>query len=175
MTLRTETDHWQRDLRQVGDRLHELGLPEQEGAQSLPGSLEKQRLAGVTEEELAAALQNPDLHSWEPWEEVRPNEYPLTRQELRRVFEFERFSEAIEFMNFMAPRFDAANHHPRWANEWRRVTIRLTTWAAGNRITDVDIRVARQIEQWHREFRMSLAVSGARTSILSSTDTSGPA
>ena len=109
----------------------------------------------MTEAELATALQDPDLRRWEPWEEVLPHEYPFTRQELRRVFEFATFAEAVKFMHFLAPRFDSVNHHPRWANEWVRVTIRLTTWAAGNRLTQIDLDVARQVEQWHREFRVS--------------------
>jgi pterin-4a-carbinolamine dehydratase len=154
MTLRTGTEEWHRDLKLIGDRLHALGLPEREGApQSLPAGLAKQRMPGLKEEELATALQDPDLRSWEPWEETLPNEYPLVRQELRRVFEFQTFSEAIRFINFLAPRFDRINHHPRWANEWLRVTIRLTTWAAGNRITQADLDVAHNVEQWHLEFR----------------------
>jgi len=156
LTLRTRTDEWHRDLKLIGDRLHVLGLPEREGApQSLPAGHPKQRLRAVTEEQLATALQEPDLRAWEPWEETLPHEYPSTLQELIRVFECETFSEAIQFMNFLAPRFDRVNHHPRWANEWRRVAIRLTTWAVGNKLTRVDLDVARQVEQWHREFNGS--------------------
>ena len=55
---------------------------------------------GLTEEELTAGLQELDLRSWEPWEEMLPSEYPSTRQELRRVLEFQSFSEAIRFMAF---------------------------------------------------------------------------
>ena len=61
MTLRTGTEEWQQDLKLIGDRLHLLGLAEREGApQSLPTGLEKQRLPGLTEEELTTALQEPD-------------------------------------------------------------------------------------------------------------------
>lgn len=154
VSLRTGTDAWSRDLRFIGDHLHSLGVPEREGApQPLPSAPHKRDLPGFTEQQLAAALKDPELRQWEPWEEVLANEYPARRQELRRVFEFGSFAEAIRFMAFLAPRFDQVNHHPRWANEWVRVAIRFTAWAAGNRITEVDINVARQVKSWFREFR----------------------
>ena len=76
------------------------------------------------------------------------------------MFEFENFSDAVEFMNFLAPRFDLVNHHPRWANEWRRVAIRLTTWAVGNKVTRVDLDVARQVEQWRRSSERCADLTG---------------
>jgi pterin-4a-carbinolamine dehydratase len=152
--LHTGTEAWYQGVKYIGDQLSGLGLKEREGkSQSLPSGPAKQRLPGMTEEQLSIALQDPALQAWEPWEETLPHEYPATRQELRRMFTFDTFAQAIAFMNFLAPRFDEANHHPRWANEWVRVLIRLTTWAAGNRITRVDLDVARKIEEWHQEFQ----------------------
>ena len=156
MTLRTGTEEWHRDLKLIGDRLHSLGLPEREGApQALPAGLIKQRLPGLTEEELATALQDPDLRSWEPWEEVLPHEYPLTRQELRRVFEFDAFAEAVKFMNFLAPRFRSCQSSPQMGERVGAGRDPPQTWAAGNRLTQVDLDVAKQVEQWHRDFRAS--------------------
>ena len=152
VALRTG-DAWDDDLKSIGDKLHRMGVAEREGGQRLPETPRKRALSGFTETQLIAALDQPELRSWEPWEEVLPSEYPAKRQELRRVFDFGSFAEAIGFMAFLAPRFDQENHHPRWANEWQRVAIRLSTWAAGNRITKEDIRVARKVEQWFLDFK----------------------
>ena len=154
IVLYTGTESWYQGVKYIGDQLSESGLKEREGKnQALPSGPAKQRLPAISEEQLSRELQDPALQAWEPWEETLPHEYPATRQELRRLFVFDTFAEAIAFMNFLAPKFNEVNHHPRWANEWVRVLIRLTTWAAGNRITEVDLRVARNIEEWHGEFQ----------------------
>jgi 4a-hydroxytetrahydrobiopterin dehydratase len=71
---------------------------------------------------------------------------------LRKNYIFSSFQEAIEFMAYLAPRFSRLNHHPRWSNEWRIVQIRLTTWDAGNKITDEDVQAAHEVELARKEF-----------------------
>jgi pterin-4a-carbinolamine dehydratase len=37
-------------------------------------------------------------------------------------------------------------HHPRWENQWRTVTVYLSTWDIGNKITALDIQLARAFD-----------------------------
>lgn len=53
-------------------------------------------------------------------------------------FLFDDFSQAFAFMVQVALLAEKANHHPDWSNCWNRVTIRLSTHDAGNRVTDKD-------------------------------------
>lgn len=42
---------------------------------------------------------------------------------------------------------EALNHHPYWTNCYSDLSIRLTTHAAGDRITAKDVELARRIER----------------------------
>jgi 4a-hydroxytetrahydrobiopterin dehydratase len=59
---------------------------------------------------------------------------------------FKDFREAFEFMTVVAEIAEAFQHHPDWRNVYNRVSIRLTTHDAGNRITERDQSLAAQIE-----------------------------
>lgn len=65
---------------------------------------------------------------------------------LFREVVFASFSEAIDFMLHAADEADALDHHPDWANCHRQVRIRLTTHAAGDRVTRVDLLLARRMQ-----------------------------
>ncbi len=41
---------------------------------------------------------------------------------------------------------EAANHHPRWTNEYNKVEIWLSTHSAGGAVTDKDRELAEQID-----------------------------
>lgn len=110
----------------------------------------KAKLKALTEQELADALAA--LDGWEPWSETIVSEYPHQRQELRRTVLFDSFPAAIAFMQEAALVFQREDHHPRWANQWRTLTIRLATWDAGNKITTRDVEVAAKIDQLLRDF-----------------------
>jgi len=99
---------------------------------------------------LTAFLKRSD--DWEPWTDTLPREYPYSRQELRKNFVFDAFEDAMDFMNQVSHRFGQAKHHPRWSNENRLVTIRLSTWDAGNKITTVDLRVAKIVDDFYKQF-----------------------
>lgn len=65
---------------------------------------------------------------------------------LERTFQFASFSEALSFMNDAAPEIERLNHHPEWTNIYDRVRVRLTTHDAGNRITAMDVELAKTLE-----------------------------
>lgn len=152
MWLRPEVATWTDDMDSIGRRLTTFGLKDNDaGADELPTpSRKKARLPGLTDDELNQALD--DLPGWEPWQDVVAREYPDSRQELRKNFIFGSFGEAVEFMAYLAPRFDRIKHHPRWTNEWKAVQIRLTTWDAQNKITVEDVGAAHEVEQAREEF-----------------------
>jgi len=66
---------------------------------------------------------------------------------LRRVFEFDDFSEAFAFMTRVALLAEAAQHHPEWSNVYHRVEITLTTHDAGNTVTEADRDLAAAIDR----------------------------
>ena len=84
-----------------------------------------------------------------------PGEYPKSRHELRRVFRLNSFRDAIRFMEFSSPQIDELNHHPRWENAWKSVTVHSTTWDVGNRITKHDVELAKLLDELYSEFRRS--------------------
>lgn len=67
--------------------------------------------------------------------------------ELVRDFEFNDFSEAFAFMTRVAILAEKHDHHPWWSNVYNKVTIKLTTHDAGNKITEKDKNLAKEISQ----------------------------
>lgn len=67
--------------------------------------------------------------------------------EIVREFEFKDFSEAFAFMTRVAILAEKHNHHPWWSNVYNKVTIKLTTHDAGNKITEKDKKLAKEIDQ----------------------------
>jgi 4a-hydroxytetrahydrobiopterin dehydratase len=55
---------------------------------------------------------------------------------------FPTFPEAIAFVNKVADIAEQMNHHPMIGIDYRRVTLRLTTWNSGG-ITGLDINSAK--------------------------------
>jgi len=66
---------------------------------------------------------------------------------LYRKFQFKNFSEAFAFMTRVAIEAEKLNHHPVWKNVWNTVEIWLSTHDAGNTITDLDKKLADQIDK----------------------------
>ena len=56
------------------------------------------------------------------------------------------FSEALSFLVKVGIEAERLNHHPEIHNIYNRVTLKLTTHDAANRVTQKDIVLARAIE-----------------------------
>ena len=56
------------------------------------------------------------------------------------------FSEALSFLVTVGIEAERLNHHPEIHNIYNRVTLKLTTHDAANRVTQKDIVLARAIE-----------------------------
>jgi 4a-hydroxytetrahydrobiopterin dehydratase len=66
---------------------------------------------------------------------------------LKRTFKFKDFSEAFAFMTRVALIAEKMDHHPTWTNTWNTVSIELSTHDAGNKVTDLDRKLASAIDK----------------------------
>ena len=66
---------------------------------------------------------------------------------LVKTFSFGGFGEAFSFMTRVALEAEARDHHPEWTNVYNRVTIRLRTHSAGDKVTMNDVEFARRIQK----------------------------
>ncbi len=89
----------------------------------------------LSEEQIAEALQRSDLAGWR-----------FDRGEIFKNYKFATFLDAIDFINRVAERAEAANHHPDLENHYNRVRIALHTWSESG-VTEKDIALAREIEE----------------------------
>jgi len=64
---------------------------------------------------------------------------------LQRTFRFKNFAESMAFVNRVAARAEAANHHPDIRIQWNRVSLELTSHDAGG-LTGRDFALAQEIQ-----------------------------
>lgn len=64
--------------------------------------------------------------------------------EIVRTFDCGSFPKALEFVNALGARAEAANHHPDIDIRWKNVTLRLSTHDAGG-LTQKDLDLAKEI------------------------------
>jgi pterin-4a-carbinolamine dehydratase len=107
------------------------------------------RIAPLSDAALDAELLT--LPDWESVEDVIPGDYPNSRQELRRAYRFRSFKSAINFMHAAIEPVQKVQHHPRWENQWRTVTVYLTTWDVGNKVTQIDVDLARLLDALYKK------------------------
>ena len=69
------------------------------------------------------------------------------RNSLIREFRFASFADAIRFMQAAATAINRLDHHPEWTNVYDRVSVRLTTHDASDRITAKDLDLARLLDR----------------------------
>jgi 4a-hydroxytetrahydrobiopterin dehydratase len=88
----------------------------------------------LSEDEVNHFLGRGDLAGWR-----------FDRGEIFKNYKFPTFLDAVDFINRVAERAEAANHHPDLENHYNRVRIGLHTWSEDG-ITEKDIALAREIE-----------------------------
>lgn len=66
---------------------------------------------------------------------------------LSRTFTFDNFVEAFGFMTRAAILIEKMDHHPNWSNVYNSVTVELTTHDAGNKVTEKDRKLAKQLDE----------------------------
>lgn len=65
---------------------------------------------------------------------------------IHRTFRFDRYMDAIAFINRVAAKAEAADHHPDLRNSYTTVDVSLTTHSAGG-VTEKDLALAGEIDQ----------------------------
>jgi pterin-4a-carbinolamine dehydratase len=148
IALRDET--WETDLNLLARALVEkFDFIENEKPPVLPRP--EVRVPPLTEKELDEALRT--LPGWEPVESSVPGDYPNSRRELRKDYRFRSFAKAIAFMSEAVTPINKMVHHPRWQNQWRTVTVWLSTWDIKNKISKLDIELARTLDRLYLELQ----------------------
>lgn len=66
---------------------------------------------------------------------------------LVRTYEAPTFLKGIALVEQIAQVAEKADHHPDIDIRWRRVTIRLITHDAGNRVTALDLQLAKECDR----------------------------
>lgn len=66
---------------------------------------------------------------------------------LTKTFTFKDFTQAFGFMTKVALVAEKMDHHPTWTNTWNTVSFQLSTHDAGNKVTDLDRKLAKEIDQ----------------------------
>ena len=64
---------------------------------------------------------------------------------LIKQYKFDTFADAMGWMTRSAIIIDKMNHHPEWSNVYNRVTVMLTTHGLGNKISNLDVKLAGQL------------------------------
>jgi pterin-4a-carbinolamine dehydratase len=103
-------------------------------------------LRDLNHKEIAAARAKLKP-GWEAVPSPIPGQEPLQRIELRRVFEFASFKDAMSFINDVAKHAAQVDHHPRWENMWRTVTVWLSTWDIGQKPSQIDVEMAEKLDR----------------------------
>lgn len=102
------------------------------------------KLNQLTDAELTAALVQ--LPKWQVVASALPKAPDQQCYELYRTFKFPSFEVAMSFMAEATPIISQLDHHPRWENNWRTVSVWLSTWDAGHQVSSLDIELAKQLE-----------------------------
>lgn len=72
-------------------------------------------------------------------------EWELEKKHIERVFEFDDFSQAIEFVNGVAEIAEEDDHHPEIDIRYNKVKLALSTHSE-NGLTDLDFELAEKID-----------------------------
>jgi 4a-hydroxytetrahydrobiopterin dehydratase len=67
---------------------------------------------------------------------------------LKKTFEVKDFRAAVSFIVRLAFYAEELNHHPELYNVYNIIDIALTTHDAGNKVTEMDVRLAEAIEDF---------------------------
>jgi pterin-4a-carbinolamine dehydratase len=142
-------DRWEPDLMLLLSRLEELGL-KRFALPAIRYPTPRVTLKELSPEEMDAALER--LPGWDLIVSDIPGKEPGKRSELCQVFEFASFSDAISFMSEAAPEIARIDHHPRWENIWRSVSVWLTTWDIGHKPSVLDTQLAGFLNELRKEY-----------------------
>jgi 4a-hydroxytetrahydrobiopterin dehydratase len=73
--------------------------------------------------------------------------WTFERDALTKAYKFGSFREALSFMLRVSFEAEELNHHPEWTNVYNRVTVRLNTHDAGDKVTRKDVELASRMQK----------------------------
>jgi 4a-hydroxytetrahydrobiopterin dehydratase len=91
-------------------------------------------VTALSQEDIDRAMSAGDLPGWR-----------FDRGEISKQYTLATFMDAIAFIDRIAEKAEAANHHPDLENHYNRVRVGLHTWSE-NAVTEKDLALAREIE-----------------------------
>ncbi|MBM3917753.1 MAG: pterin-4-alpha-carbinolamine dehydratase [Sphingomonadales bacterium] len=65
---------------------------------------------------------------------------------LHKTFEFSSFLKAMDWIQKASIEIEKLNHHPKWTNIYNKVIVSLTTYDAGNIVTEKDWQLAQILD-----------------------------
>ena len=68
-----------------------------------------------------------------------------SQNRLTRTFEFQDFVDSLSFVNSLVVYFETVDHHPDVRIAYGEVTVELTRYDVGGKVTDRDVEVAKKI------------------------------
>src|SRR4249920_554981 len=86
-------------------------------------------------------LKTPDIKDWMK----KLPEWELEKKHIERLFEFDEFAQAIDFVNSVADIAEEEEHHPEMDIRYNKVRVQLSTHSQGG-LTDRDFEVAEKID-----------------------------
>lgn len=145
-------DRWENDLALLLSRLGDLGL-RRLTTNAVRYPLPKVTIKEFTEAELSSALAK--LPDWRVVVSEPSGSASIKRTELHRTFEFASFEDAVRFMSAAVEKIADMDHHPRWENIWRSVSVWLSTWDIGHKPSQLDLELALFLEELRKSFTPS--------------------
>jgi 4a-hydroxytetrahydrobiopterin dehydratase len=90
---------------------------------------------------MADLLTSQDIKEWLK----KLPEWEHEKKHIERTFEFDDFSQAIDFVNSVAEIAEEEDHHPDIDIRYNKVRIQLSTHSEGG-LTDQDFEVAEKVD-----------------------------
>lgn len=142
-------ERWESDLALLLSSMEQLGF-RRTSAEAVRYPSPMVTLRELTSAELHAVLQQ--LPEWKCLQSELPNFPGRERSELFRAFEFSSFEDALAFMSAAVPRINEMQHHPRWENIWRTVSVWLSTWDIGHKPSQLDVDLALYLDSLRGQY-----------------------
>ncbi|HYK20772.1 MAG TPA: 4a-hydroxytetrahydrobiopterin dehydratase [Pyrinomonadaceae bacterium] len=146
-TFAFRENEWKTDLGQLLTRLEHFGFRRTRPQVRYP--VPSKQAEKLTDEELAKVTKR--LSNWKlVTDRLTPEGDRKT--ELRRIYEFGSFEDAIHFMTTATRHISRVDHHPDWENIWRTITVWLTTWDLGHYPSLYDVELAEYLDQLYLDY-----------------------
>lgn len=141
--------HWEKDLADLLAQLENFGF-RRLSTETIRYPKPMVNLTELTKQELTEALAQ--LPKWQIVSSTLPKAPNRQRYELYRAFEFASFEDAMSFMAQATPFITQLDHHPRWENLWRTVSVWLSTWDIGHQPSVLDLELASYLDNLRKAF-----------------------